>query len=127
MQNFLLNKYLVNQFLKSFFIVILVFIALGLIMNLFEEINFFRQFNVNISVPIGLSLMVIPSMLVNILPFIVFLSSMLVFIKLKHNRDLLSIKILGYSNIKFLFIFSSKLFFGIFFLFIINFIFLLKI
>ncbi len=75
MKNYVLNKYLVSQFLKSFLNVVLVFIALGLIMNLFEEINFFRKFNVNISVPIGLSFMVIPSMLVGILPFIIFLSS----------------------------------------------------
>jgi len=121
MKNFVLNKYLVNEFLKSFFNIILVFVALGLIMNLFEEINFFREFNINISIPIGLSLMVIPSMLVSIMPFIIFLSSMLVFIKLKNNRDLLAIKILGYSNIKFLLIFSSAAFFlGILTLFAIN-------
>jgi len=121
MKNFVLNKYLVNEFLKSFFNIILVFVALGLIMNLFEEINFFREFSINISIPIGLSLMVIPSMLVSIMPFIIFLSSMLVFIKLKNNRDLLAIKILGYSNIKFLLIFSSAAFFlGILTLFAIN-------
>ncbi len=121
MKNYVLNKYLVNEFLKSFFNVVLVFIALGLIMNLFEEINFFRNFDVNISIPIGLSFMVIPSMLVGVLPFIIFLSSMLVFIKLKNNKDLLSIKILGYSNTKFLFIFSSTAFvLGIFILVAIN-------
>tara|TARA_B100000700_G_C15008127_1_gene839607 strand:- start:1011 stop:2105 length:1095 start_codon:yes stop_codon:yes gene_type:complete len=120
-RNFVLNKYLVNEFLKSFFKVVLVFIALGLIMNLFEEINFFRKFDVNISIPIALSFMVIPSMLVNTLPFIIFLSSMVLFIKLKHNRDLLSIKILGYSNMKFLFIFAITAFFlGAFTLFAIN-------
>ena len=75
MQNFILNKYLVNHFLKSFLNVVLIFIALGLIMNLFEEINFFRKFDVNIGVPIGLSFMIIPSMLIEILPFIIFLSS----------------------------------------------------
>ena len=121
MKNYVLNKYLVNEFLISFFKVVLVFIALGLIMNLFEEINFFRQFGTNIWVPIGLSLMIIPSMLIGILPFIIFLSSMVVFIKLKNNRDLLSIKILGYSNLKFLFIFCSTAFFlGILTLFALN-------
>ncbi len=121
MQNFILNKYLVNHFLKSFLNVVLIFIALGLIMNLFEEINFFRKFDVNIGIPIGLSFMVIPSMLVGILPFIIFLSSMLAFINLKNNKDLISIKILGYSNFKFLFIFSSTAFFvGLLTLFAIN-------
>ena len=35
---------------------------------------------------------------------------MLVFINLKNNRDLISIKILGYSNLKFMFIFSITAF-----------------
>ncbi len=121
MQNFILNKYLINHFLKSFLNVILMFIALGLIMNLFEEINFFRELNVNIGIPISLSFMVIPSMLVGILPFIIFLSSMLALISLKNNRDLISIKILGYSNLKFLFIFSTTAFIiGLLALFAIN-------
>ena len=42
--------------------------------------------------------MIIPSILVNMLPFIVFLSSMMTFIKLKNNRDLISLKVLGFSN-----------------------------
>ena len=39
MKNFVINKYLVFEFLKSLMNVILVFACLGLIMNLFEEIN----------------------------------------------------------------------------------------
>ena len=99
------------EFLKSFINVVLVFVALGLIMNIFEEINFFRRFDVKIITPIGLSFMVIPSMLVNVLPFIIFLSSMIVFIKLKSRKDLLSIKILGYSKDIFLRITGRKLYF----------------
>ena len=43
-------------------------------------------------------------------PFIIFLSSMWAFIKLKNNRDILSLKTFGYSNIKFLVIFSATAF-----------------
>ena len=121
MKNFVLNKYLINEFLKSFLNVILVFVAMGLIMNMFEEINFFRKFDVNIWIPVGLSFMIIPSTLLGILPFIIFLSSMTVFIKLKNNRDLISIKILGYSNMKFLFLFCATSFvIGLLALFAIN-------
>ena len=121
MKNFILNKYLVNEFLKSFFNVILMFIALGLIMNLFEEINFFREFNVSLLLPLALSFLIIPSILVSMLPFIIFLSSMALFIKLKNNRDLLSLKILGFSNTNFLIIFSFTAFIlGIFTLVAIN-------
>jgi len=43
----------------------------------------------------------------NMLPFILFLSSMWVLIKLKNNRDLLSLRTFGISNGKFIFLFSS--------------------
>ena len=97
MKSFVLNRYLISEFLKSFLNIVLIFVALGLIMNLFEEINFFRKFDIGIATPIGLSFMIIPSILVNMLPFIIFLSSMMTFIKLKNNRDLISIKVLGFS------------------------------
>ena len=121
MKSFVLNRYLIGEFLKSFLNIVLIFVALGLIMNLFEEINFFRKFDIGIATPIGLSFMIIPSILVNMLPFIVFLSSMMTFIKLKNNRDLISIKVLGFSNLKFLTLFSSTAFvLGVLTLFAIN-------
>ena len=106
MNNFVINKYLVIEFLKSFLNVVLIFCCLGLIMNLFEEINYFRNYDVGIMLPVTLSLMIIPSIVVNMLPFILFLSSMWVFIKLKNNRDILSLKTFGFSNVRFLFLFS---------------------
>jgi lipopolysaccharide export system permease protein len=75
-------------------------------MNLFEEINYFRKYDVGIRLPIQLSFMIIPSIIINMLPFILFLSSMWVLIKLKNNRDLLSLRTFGISNGKFIFLFS---------------------
>ena len=110
MGNSVINKYLIFEFLKAFLNVILVFSSLGLIMNLFEEINYFKNYNVGIIMPLTLSFMVVPSILLKMLPFIIFLSSMWAFIKLKNNRDILSLKTFGYSNIKFLVIFSATAF-----------------
>ncbi len=118
MNNFVLNKYLVSEFFKSFFNVVLIFCCLGLILNLFEEINYFKNYDVGIGLPIALSLMIIPSIVINMLPFILFLSSMWVFIKLKNNRDILSLKTFGLSNVNFLILFCfSALFIGIITLF----------
>ena len=114
MNNFVLNKYLVSEFFKSFFNVVLVFCCLGLILNLFEEINYFKNYDVGIGLPIVLSLMIIPSIVINMLPFILFLSSMWTFIKLKNNRDILSLKTFGLSNVNFLILFClSGIFIGI--------------
>ena len=105
MDNWVINKYLIAEFLKSFFNVVLVFCCLGLILNLFEEINYFKNYDVGIGLPLVLSLMIIPSIVINMLPFILFLSSMWVFIKLKNNRDILALKTFGLSNLKFLILF----------------------
>ncbi len=114
MRNFVINRYLIGEFLKSLFHVILIFCCLGLIMNLFEEINYFKSYDVGITLPVILSFMVIPSILVNMLPFVIFLSSMWAIIKLKNNRDVLSLKTFGFSNIKFLSLFAfTALFVGI--------------
>ena len=98
MNNTIINTYLVGLFLKTFLNVVLIFCCLGLIMNLFEEINFFKNYNVGILMPVGLSLMIIPSIIINLLPFILFISSMVVFIKLKDNRDLIALKLFSLSS-----------------------------
>lgn len=114
MSNFVINKYLIGEFFKSLFNMVLIFCCLGLIMNLFEEINYFKNYDVGLALPTILSFMIIPSILVNMLPFVIFLSTMLVIIKLKNNRDILSLKTFGFSNLRFLLLFSfSALFFGI--------------
>ena len=121
MNNTIINTYLISEFLKTFINVVLIFCCLGLIMNLFEEINFFKNYEVGILMPISLSLMVIPSILINLLPFILFLSSMVVFIKLKDNRDIISLKTFGFSNINFLILFSlASIFISIVILFVFN-------
>jgi len=107
MKNFIINKYLTVEFLKSFLNVLLIFCCAGLVMNLFEEINYFRKYDIGMGLPIQLSLMIIPSIVINMLPFILFLSSMWVLVKLKNNRDLLSLRTFGISNGKFIFLFSS--------------------
>ena len=59
--------------------------------------------------------------MVELLPFIIFLTSMWYFLYIRSNRDLLSIKTFGYSNLKFHCCFLLSAFiFGIIVLFAIN-------
>ena len=53
----------------------------------------------------------VPSMILNLLPFIIFVSSMLYMIKLRNNKDLLTLKVNGFSNLKIFFIFAFTSFF----------------
>ena len=72
----------------------------GVILNLFEEIEFFKNIDVSIFTPLILTSLFIPSMIIKISPFIIFLSSMWFMLRIRNNRDLLTIKVFGYSNLK---------------------------
>jgi len=98
--NKILLNYLLTNFLKTFFIILLVFYCFGVILNLFEEIEFFKNINVSIFTPLILTSIYIPSMMIKILPFIIFISSMWFMIKIRNNKDLLTLKVFGYSNFK---------------------------
>tara|TARA_B110000211_G_scaffold220835_1_gene267842 strand:+ start:248 stop:1330 length:1083 start_codon:yes stop_codon:yes gene_type:complete len=119
--NKIINKYLIINYLKIIINTVLIFLALGIILNLFEEIEFFKNLNQSFSLPFILSLSVVPTLILDLLPFVVFLSAMFYFIHIRSNKDLLSIKVFGYSNLKITFIIAFFAFlFGCFVLIIVN-------
>ena len=103
MNNLILN-YILKNFVKNFFIVTIIFYCFGVILNLFEEIEFFKNIEVSFAVPLMLTSIFIPGMIIKLLPFIVFISSMWFMMKIRNNKDLLTLKVFGYSNIKIFFI-----------------------
>ena len=66
MMNKILFNYLLKNFLKTFFIVLLIFYCFGVMLNLFEEIEFFKNMDVSIFTPLLLTSIFIPSMLIKI-------------------------------------------------------------
>ena len=102
--NKILINYLLKNFLKCFFVILLVAYCFGVILNLFEEIEFFKNIDVSLFTPLILTSIYIPSMIIKILPFIIFVSSMWFMIKIRNNKDLLTLKVFGYSNLKIFFI-----------------------
>ena len=70
--NNILNKYLIFKFSKIIFITILIFLSLGIILNLFEEIEFFKNLNLSFIFPIVMSLSYVPTLILELLPFIIF-------------------------------------------------------
>ena len=99
-----MNKIILNYILKNFMInlliVVLVVFCFGVILNLFEEIEFFKNLEISIFKPLFLTVIFIPSLIIKLFPFIIFISSMWFMIKIRNNNDLLTLKIYGYSNIK---------------------------
>ena len=114
-------KYLLSNFLKVVLTVSLIAYSLGIILNLFEEIEFFKDTGKNLYYPLMLTALFIPNQIIKLFPFIIFISSMWFFLNIKNNKDLLSLKIYGFSNFKiFLIISSSAFFLGWLILFAIN-------
>ena len=100
MNNIVVN-YLLKNFLKKFLIILSIFYCFGVILNLFEEVEFFKNLNVGIFTPLILTSILIPGLLIKILPFIVFISSMWFMINLRNSKDLLTLKFLATLILKF--------------------------
>ena len=105
MNNILLN-YLLKGFLKTFIKVTLLFYCFGIVLNLFEEIEFFKDSDASIFTPLFLTSLYIPGLLIQLLPFIIFITSLKFLVDIRNNKDLLTLKILGYSNLKIFFVFA---------------------
>ena len=120
-RSFLINKYIGKEFLKIVIIVTVVFFCLGFIMNLFEEINFFKDYNIKIGMPIALTLLVVPSLINNFFPFVILISGMIFFLKIKKNDELTAINVSGISNLSIILVPSIlSIALGIFFITSIN-------
>ena len=97
-RSFVINKYLSKEFCKVVINAIFIFCCLGFIMNLFEEINYFKDLDVKIYLPILLSSLIVPSLLYNMLPFIVLISGIWFFLQIKKSDEITAMKISGMSN-----------------------------
>jgi len=92
-RSLIINKYLAIEFTKIVINAILIFFCLGFIMNLFEEINFFKDVDVGIYLPIIMTTLFVPTLLSNMFPFIVFLSGIWFFLKIKKSDEVTAMKV----------------------------------
>jgi len=97
-KSFIINKYLAREFIKVILNTIFVFFCLGFIMNLFEEINYFKDLDIGIYVPIMLSSLIVPSMIYNMFPFVILLSGIWFFLKIRKTDEIIAMKVSGMSN-----------------------------
>jgi lipopolysaccharide export system permease protein len=86
-------------------------------MNLFEEINFFKDTNEKIFFPIYFTLLNLPTVLFEVFPFIFLISGILFFLEIFELGEIDVIKVFGLNNSDILKILSLVAFFiGIFFI-----------
>ncbi len=91
-----LSKIFTTTLLKTF----IVFLSLAFILNIFEEINFFKDLKVSIAIPVFLTLLNIPSILFDIFPFIFLITAQFAFIKLMDQNEIVVLKNFGLDNLK---------------------------
>ena len=116
-----LNFYFAKEFLKTTLNISVVFFCLGLIINLFEEINFFKDYDVGIYLPLILSFLYVPSLFYNMFPFVILLSGIWFFLNIKRTDEVTALKISGLSNFSIIIIPSIvSIILGIFFITAIN-------
>ena len=77
-----------------------IFSVLGLIMGIIQELKFFSEFDVNFYFPIMLVLLDLPSLLFQIIPFIIILTVIFLFLRLEENGELITFKNNGLNNFK---------------------------
>ena len=109
MRNIILN-FIIKDFLITSLKVVLLFYSFGIILNLFEEIEFFKNLNTSFYLPLILTGMYIPSTIIQLMPFIIFISSIWFLVKIRNNKELLILKTFGYSNFKLFLILATTAF-----------------
>ena len=97
------KRYFFVEFSKIFINIFLIFLALGIIFNIFEEINFFKDQAVGFLLPLSLTFLKVPTMVYKLFPFIFLISSIILFLKFVQSEEIIALKIAGVSNFKIIF------------------------
>ena len=101
------QKYLIFSFLKTLLVVFSIFFSLVIILNIFEEVSYLRDTDTNLLFPLFLTLLNSPSIVYETFPFIFFISTQFLFIRLLDKEELDIFKKVSLSNFKIISILSS--------------------
>ena len=93
-------KYIIKNFIKLLFIVSSIFFILVLLLNLLQELDFFKNTNESLYYPLLLNILNAPSILINIFPFIFLISTQFLLINLIDKNELIILKNFGIDNLR---------------------------
>jgi len=94
------KKYILNSFVRLLLVVSSIFFLLALLLNLFEEINFFKDTNESLYYPLMLNFLNAPSILIDVFPFIFLISAQFLLINLIERNELIILKNFGIDNLR---------------------------
>jgi len=96
------QKYILKNYLICLFTVLLIFVSLVFILNIFEEISFLKEKDNSFYYAIILTLLNIPYLIYEISPFIFLISAQYFYINLFENNEIDAMKKFGLNNTKIL-------------------------
>ena len=104
-------KYIILNFIQKILIITFVFFLLVLLLNLFEEINFFKDKSDNLYYPLLLNFLNAPTILNKVFPFIFLISTQFFIISLIEKNELMILKNFGIDNLRIISLIASISFF----------------
>jgi lipopolysaccharide export system permease protein len=96
-----INRYIINEYIKSLFVVIAVMLSIILLINLLDEFNFFKsKKDLKFIFFIIFTILKIPNVLINLFPFIILFGGIVFYLKIYNHNEVISLRVMGYSNIQ---------------------------
>lgn len=93
------EQYLIKKFFISLLKITGIFSSIIIVMNLFEEINFFKDYDTNNILPIFLTFINLPTLLFEIFPFIFLITAIYFFLNLIEDGEIYALKIYSITNL----------------------------
>ena len=94
------KKYIHKKYFNSLAKVTFVFFSISIIMNLLEEINFLKDSDNVILLPLYLTILNTPSILFEIFPFIILISCLFFYMEIIDRDELVIYKLYGLTNLE---------------------------
>jgi len=104
------QKNVIHTFLKNIFTISIFFFSLILILSVLQEIVFFKDLEVNIFVPMYLTILNTSSVVFDLFPFVFLIGAMSFFIEVLDKNELIIYKSYGLSNLKIISVIVSTTF-----------------
>ena len=93
------QQYLIKSLLKNIFLISGIFLILSFLLNIIEEIRFFKNLDLGISYSFLLTFLNVPSIVYEIFPFIFLISTQMFFVNLFEKEELIVLKKHGLDNL----------------------------
>jgi lipopolysaccharide export system permease protein len=107
-----INQYIIKEFLKSLLVVTTIMFFVILLITLLDEFSFFKaNRDMKLIHFIFITFFKIPNFIFTLFPFVILFSGIVFFLKIYNYNEIISLRVMGYSNLQILLIPALTCFF----------------